>query len=70
MSPDIWLKLLHRTNELLAMPDVAGVVVTRGTDTLEETAYFFDLTVSSAKPVILVGAQRAASDAESDGPSP
>jgi L-asparaginase len=43
-------------------------VITHGTDTLEETAYFLDLTVTSQKPVVVVGAQRAASSADSDGP--
>ncbi len=68
MTPDIWRQLLRRTNELLATNDVAGVVVTHGTDTLEETAYFLDLTVTSPKPVIVVGAQRASSYFDSDGP--
>lgn len=68
MTPEIWRRLSKRANELLAMESVSGVVVTHGTDTLEETAYFLDLTVTSSKPVVLVGAQRAASFFDSDGP--
>ena len=68
MTPEIWRRLSKRANELLAMDSVSGIVVTHGTDTLEETAYFLDLTVTSAKPVVLVGAQRAASYFDSDGP--
>lgn len=68
MTPEIWIRLAGRVNELLARPDVAGIVVTHGTNTLEETAYFLDLTTASTKPVILVGAQRPASDPDSDGP--
>ena len=68
ITPEIWLRLAGRVNELLAGPEIAGIVVTHGTDTLEETAYFLDLTTASTKPVILVGAQRPASDPDSDGP--
>lgn len=68
MTPDVWLELSRRANELLARPDVAGVVVTHGTDTLEETAYFLDLTVTSDKPVVMVGAQRAPTMWDTDGP--
>src|SRR5215467_13185955 len=68
MTPEIWLRLAGRVNELLAKPETAGIVVTHGTNTLEETAYFLDLTIISNKPVILVGAQRPASDPDSDGP--
>jgi L-asparaginase len=68
MTPEIWRQLSKRANALLARDDVSGVVVTHGTDTLEETAYFLDLTVTSPKPVVLVGAQRAASYFDSDGP--
>ena len=68
MTPDIWLKLAQRANEVLSRDDVTGVVVTHGTDTLEETAYFLDLTVRSSKPVIMVGSQRAASYPDTDGP--
>ena len=68
MTPEIWRRLSKRANELLATDGVAGVVVTHGTDTLEETAYFLDLTMTSQKPIVIVGAQRAASYFDSDGP--
>ncbi len=68
MTPALWMEVRRRASEMLARPDVAGVVVTHGTDTLEETAYFLDLTVSSRKPVVVVGAQRAASERDADGP--
>lgn len=68
MTPAIWVRLAGRVNDLLAKPEIAGIVITHGTDTLEETAYFLDLTTVSTKPVILVGAQRPASDPDADGP--
>ncbi|GHU26498.1 L-asparaginase 2 [Betaproteobacteria bacterium] len=64
-----WLKLSRRVNEVLARDDVDALVVTHGTDTLEETAYFLDLTVASAKPVILVGAMRPSNELSADGPA-
>ena len=68
MAPPDWLKILRRTRELLARPEIRGVVVTHGTDTLEETAYFLDLTIAADKPVVVVGAQRPACISDSDGP--
>lgn len=68
MTPALWLEVSRTASSMLARPDVAGVVVTHGTDTLEETAYFLDLTVASDKPIALVGAQRAASEPDADGP--
>src|ERR1700736_4721928 len=68
MTPEIWVRLAARVNALLADPAIAGIVVTHGTNTLEETAYFLDLTTRNTKPVVLVGAERPASDFDSDGP--
>jgi len=68
MTPALWLEVSRRASTALARPEVAGVLVTHGTDTMEETAYFLDLTVISPKPVILVGAMRAASEWDADGP--
>ena len=68
MTPAIWVTLSGRANELLQQDHVAGVIITHGTDTLEETAYFMDLTVTSPKPVIVVGAQRAPTFFDTDGP--
>ena len=68
MTPDIWFKLANRLQRVLGDPGISGAVITHGTNTIEETAYFLDLILTSAKPVVLVGAQRPASDPYSDGP--
>ncbi|MBZ7928913.1 type II asparaginase [Campylobacter molothri] len=67
MNDEIWLKLAKKINELLKK-DVDGIVITHGTDTMEETAYFLNLTVKSNKPVVLVGAMRPATAMSADGP--
>jgi L-asparaginase len=68
LTSDHWLKLAHRINKLLAQDDVDGIVVTHGTDTLEETAYFLNLVVKSRKPVVIVGSMRPSSAISADGP--
>ena len=69
MTPEIWAKLSAKVDEFLRRSNVAGAVVTHGTDTMAEGAYFLDLTLKSRKPVVFVGAMRDASDVSPDGPA-
>jgi L-asparaginase len=68
MNDEVWLKLAKRVNELAAMPDVAGIVITHGTDTIEETSYFLNLVVRSRKPVVLTASMRPSTALSADGP--
>jgi L-asparaginase len=68
MNDDVWLKLAGRVNAIAAMPDVSGIVITHGTDTIEETAYFLNLVVKTKKPVVLTAAMRPATALSADGP--
>ncbi|MES2221825.1 MAG: type II asparaginase [Acidobacteriota bacterium] len=68
MSFDILLKLAKRINELLSTSAVDGIVITHGTDTMEESAYFLNLTVKSDKPVVMVGSMRPSTAVSADGP--
>jgi L-asparaginase len=65
---DVALTLLRRVLAHLERDDVAGVVVTQGTDTIEETSYLIDRLVPSGKPVVVTGAQLAADEPDTDGP--
>ena len=68
MGFELWLVLARRVAHHLARPEVAGVVVTHGTDTLEETAYFLQRVLAPVKPVVLTAAMRPASALLRDGP--
>jgi L-asparaginase len=68
MNDEVWLRLARRVNELAAMKDVDGIVITHGTDTIEETGYFLNLVVKSSKPVVLTAAMRPSTALSADGP--
>jgi len=69
MTPSKMIELSNIVRETISRDDIAGVVVTHGTDTLEETAYLLDLTIKSEKPIIVTGAMRNSSELGYDGPS-
>lgn len=67
MCDEIWLRLAKKIAKLFA-EGIDGVMITHGTDTMEETAYFLNLTIKSDKPVVLVGAMRPSTAISADGP--
>lgn len=69
MTPELMLQLSNLVKETLKREDIDGIVITHGTDSLEETAYFLDLNVNSEKPVVVLGSMRNASELGYDGPS-
>jgi len=68
MNDEIWARLAVRVAALRARPDVAGIVITHGTDTLEETAMFLDLLFPTGKPIVLTAAMRPSDAVSADGP--
>jgi len=68
ITPELMCKLTERIQHYLDLEEVKGIVITHGTDTLEETAYFIDLLVSSSKPIVVTGAMRSSNELGADGP--
>ncbi len=67
MGPELWARLHAAATEAMADDECAGIIITHGTDTAEETAFLLDQTLATTKPVVLVGAMRAADAVGSDG---
>ena len=68
MTPELMLKLSNTVKELIKNKEYSGVVITHGTDTLEETAYLLDLTIKTEIPIILIGSMKNSSEPDWDGP--
>lgn len=69
MTPELMLELANVIKETIKRDDITGVIITHGTDSLEETAFFLDLNIDTEKPIVVVGSMRNASELGYDGPS-
>jgi L-asparaginase type II len=69
ITPAHWLTIARRIRALLADPGLAGIVVTHGTDTLEDTAFFLEMTLADPRPVVLTGSMRSSTEISADGPA-
>jgi L-asparaginase len=68
MKPENLLKLANKVKDILINKDISGIIVTHGTDTIEDSAFFLELTIRDSRPIIFTAAQRDASEFDSDGP--
>lgn len=68
MTPELMLELSKKVKEYAKSDNIDGIIITHGTDTLEETAYFLDLTLNTPKPIVVIGAMRTSSEPDWDGP--
>ena len=68
ITEEVWLTLVNTINKMAQDPEVKGFVITHGTDTIEETAYFLNLTVKTDKPVVMTGSMRPSTSISADGP--
>lgn len=68
ITPELMLELSQKVKEYVNSDKIDGVIVTHGTDTLEETAYFLDLAINTPKPIVVIGAMKTSSEPDWDGP--
>lgn len=68
ITPELMLELSKKIKEFVRHNSIDGIIVTHGTDTLEETAYFLDITVKTEKPIVVIGAMKTSSEPDWDGP--
>jgi L-asparaginase len=68
ITPELMLKLSKKVREFISDTSIDGIIITHGTDTLEETAYFLDLIVRTKKPIVVIGAMKTSSEPDWDGP--